>query len=68
MIKIVLSESDSKYVDAVRALARHVESREPNFNGADIAVAVGEYTYVDGSEELSGAELLARVRGVIDNN
>ena len=50
----------------VEALAREVELRDVNYNGADIRIVRDDFTAVDDRDELRGAGLLSRVQHAID--
>lgn len=50
----------------VQALAVETEKTDPNWNGADIRVERGDFTCVEGADELAGAVLLKSVFHAID--
>ncbi len=67
MITIRLDSYDCQHITAIRSFCANEVRRNPNLNGAKIRVKSGRYTCVDGADELVGAQLLASVRGLIED-
>jgi len=67
MTTIYLSHTDASTANlaAVRGIARDAMLFNPDWSGADIRVARGDYTEIDTTEEIAGAQLLARVQAAI---
>jgi len=63
---IELDTGDAQHIDAVRVAVADLPARDPDFSGVEIEVERGDHTSVDGPDELTGARLLAIVRGVCD--
>jgi len=61
---ITLCEEDAHLTDAVRKAAEREELTNPNLNGYEIVVEEGDFTCVDGPDELVGVALLDMVSGL----
>lgn len=63
---ITLSEDTSADAEAgIRAYLDLAIIENPALNGVDISIERGDYTCVDGADELIGAQVLADVQRII---
>ncbi len=61
---IYLSPDDAPHMLAVCNLVEEIMMRDPDWNGASIGVALGDFTCVENCEEIAGTALLGRVHDV----
>lgn len=64
-ITIFLSDTDAHAQHEVVAFIEREALANPALNGADIRIERGDYTCVDGADELIGAQVMADVQRII---
>lgn len=64
-IKIFLSDTDAQARPEVAAFIEREMLYNPKLSGAAIRVERGDYTFVDGADEIIGAQVLADVQRII---
>jgi hypothetical protein len=67
-IRIDLDDRDAPHIDAVRSAVTDLPLHDPDCAQAKIVVERGDFTCINGADELTGMRLLAIVRGVCDPN
>ena len=62
---IELNDTDAEHIETIRARAGGLERHGVEFAGTTIEVEHGDFTCVNGPDELAGAQLLAIVHGIL---
>ena len=62
---IELDDTDAQHIETIQDRCGELERHGIEFNGATIAVERGDFTCVDGGDELRGATLLAIVHSIL---
>lgn len=68
MITITLSQIHTSKIAAVTAMSMHEIDNNPNLNGARIEIVVGDFVDVDCADEIAGAQLLANVISILQDD
>ena len=66
MTTVYLSAADMIHAETVREIVADAMLYDPNWSGAHIEIAQGDcYTWIDTSDEIAGAALLARITSAV---
>jgi hypothetical protein len=62
------STATAKQINEVRDYLNHLELFDPNFNGCKFELERGDYTEVDGSDDLKAQEVMYGVCAILNGD